>query len=250
VHASLLRPEPPKRRGPPPLWLVSNGEHTVGPVNTDLLKRGVWFERIPEDCMVRALTWREWRPLEQIREVRSVLSAREAGELFIPPPSKARAPEIAGRLSRAMDAAEVLSLALQECSAVTGASYGVIHRSFSAWGAPVTTCVRGIGMTSRLGRPLGENDPSIALARLGGVVVAPPDAGRVERAICERFGAPGDLGGVAMIPVARARVLYAVIELGQVGHAFRDGDPLALENVARAAAHVLSAFETAARWSA
>jgi hypothetical protein len=238
----------PRRVVPPPLWLVSNGETSVGPVNSDLLRRGVWHSRIPEDCVVRALTWRTWRPLHEIREVRAVLAAREAGDLYFMPSSIPSTVEIAGRLARASDAAEVLSLALGEACTRTGAGYAVIHRAFRAWGTPMTTCVRGIGMSSRLGCPLPENDPSIALARLGGVVVAPPDAGRVEGVIAERFGAPGDLAGVAMVPIVRAEFLYAVIELGRVGHGFRTTDLPYLERVADASAHVIAAFEAARRW--
>ena len=234
---------------PPPLWLVSNGESTVGPVNTDLLRRGVWFRRIPQDCIVRDLGWSDWRPLERIRELRPVLAARDAGELFIPP-VQPKVAEIAGDLARAVDAAEVLSFALHACMNKTGASFGVVHRAFTAWGTPVTSCVRGLGMIVRLGERLSACDSSIALARLGGVVVAPPDAGKVELQIADRFGAPGDLAGVAMIPVARARILYAVIELGRVGHAFRESDPLVLERTADAAASVIHAFEAASAWSA
>jgi len=221
-------------RRPPPLWFVTNGEATVGPVKTDLLQRGVIHRRIPEDCLVRELTWRTWRPLHEIREVRAVQDG------FRPVLTRSHA-ELVERLSRAQDAAEVLSLALHECVELTGASFGLVHRAISSRRVAVTTCVRGLGMTRFLGADL-RDDSAVDYARAGGIVVASPSAGNVERCIGERFGAPPDLGGVAMLPVSIGRELLAIIELGRVGHAFRASDTALLEKVAAAAALVLYGY--------
>ncbi|MEI9953814.1 MAG: hypothetical protein WDO74_33770 [Pseudomonadota bacterium] len=40
------------KQTPPPLWYVTNGELTVGPVVTGLLIRGVEAGRVPEFCQV------------------------------------------------------------------------------------------------------------------------------------------------------------------------------------------------------
>jgi hypothetical protein len=223
---------------PPPLWFVTNGELTVGPVRTDLLQRGVFHGRIPEDCLVRELTWRTWRRLDQIREVRAV--RRQPGTdalLAQPAPSHAT---LVTELGAARDAAEVLSLALHACIETTGASFGVVHRALDGH-RPITTCVRGVGMVGRLGAPLGE-DAAVRLARLGGLIVAPPSAGEAERAVATRLGAAPDLGGVAMVPVTIGPSLMAIIELGRVGHAFRSSDVTALEQIASAAALVIYGF--------
>src|SRR5690242_14827804 len=53
---------------PPPLWYVTNGELTVGPVATDLLRRGVEYGRVPEYCQVKA-TRGAWRELMGVREI-------------------------------------------------------------------------------------------------------------------------------------------------------------------------------------
>ena len=56
------------RLEPPPLWYVTNGELTVGPVVTGLLMRGVEFGRVPDYCHVR--TYRgDWRTLSSVREI-------------------------------------------------------------------------------------------------------------------------------------------------------------------------------------
>lgn len=225
---------------PPPLWFVTNGEVTVGPVRTDLLQRGVFHGRIPEDCLVRELTWRTWRRLDEIREVRAVQRAGTDALRLRSAPSQSHG-RLIERFSLARDAAEVLSLALHECFAATGASFGLIHRAFHHDQRAITTCVRGVGMTGLLGAPLPE-DQAVRLARLGGLFVGPPCAGDAERAVASRLGAPADLGGVAMVPISVGRDLMAIIELGRVGHAFRASDVSTLERIASAAALVVYGF--------
>lgn len=222
----------PARR-PPPLWFVSDGELTVGPVRTELLQRGVRCQRIPEGCWVRELTWRTWRPLEQIREVRAVLRAQ--GES-----SRAPDEELELRFALASDAAEVLTFALHECCERTGASFGLVHRAWPGRSEPLTSVVRGLGMTVRLGRAVPAGDPAAQLARVGGLVMGPPGAGLVERAIAARFGAPPDLAGVALLPLGAGRDLLGVIELGRVGHSFRASDTETLARIGDAALAALA----------
>jgi hypothetical protein len=243
VQSSILVKSPRAPRRPPPLWFVTNGESTVGPVRTELLQRGVWFRRIPDDCLIRELTWRTWRPLEEIREVRAVHRAIEEGATsFLDLATRAEL-ELSEHLSPASDAPEVLTLALHECCEQTRASFGMVHRAWSMHGAAITSAVRGIGMIARLGREVPEQDASMALAHVGGIVVAPPLAGSVERNIADRFGGPEDLGGVAMVPVSEGPHLLAVIELGRIGHPFRSSDVGVLERVARAAAAHIRRFD-------
>ena len=59
-----MTPELLLRPIPPPLWFVTNGENTIGPVSTNLLLRGIAADRVPNDCMVRERTWRDWRTLD------------------------------------------------------------------------------------------------------------------------------------------------------------------------------------------
>lgn len=235
----VSQPKIPSR--PPPLWFVTNGELTVGPVRTDLLVRGVFHGRIPEDCLVRELTWRTWRRLDQIREVRAVQRQLGSDRLVVKPASWQSHGALVRSFSLAGDAAEVLSLALHAAVNATDASFGQVHRAFLADHHAITTCVRGIGMTGRLGAPLVE-DAAVRLARLGGLIVGPPNAGEAERSVAARLGNPVDLAGVAMVPVVLGTHLMAILELGRVGHAFRASDVDALERIASAAALVIYGF--------
>ncbi len=228
VHA------PPKR--PPPLWYVTNGETTVGPVRSELLVRGVWHDRIPEDCHVRESRWKSWRCLSEIREVAAVKRAKRHG--FDAP--RLRRPVLTfdrfhARFRHASDASEVLLLLLAEAMDRTRASYGMIHRARERFGAPVISYARGPGMSEMLGQTVETNDASLAVARMGKIVYGPPAHGFVERTIALRIGAPRQLSGVAMIPVTTAQHLLAVMELGRRDHSFRVQDAKTLAFLARAA---------------
>ncbi|MEZ4224407.1 MAG: GAF domain-containing protein [Polyangiaceae bacterium] len=225
---------PPKR--PPPLWYVSNGELTVGPVRSNLLVRGVWHERIPDDCWIREARWADWRPLSEVREVSAVRRAKRAGfdapRLVRPALTPDR---FHTKFRHAQDASEVLLLLLAESMERTHATFGMIHRCREAYGTPVISYARGPGMCELLGQAIPDGDPSLAVARTGNLVHGPPQHGFVERSIALRIGVPRLLAGVAMVPIATERHLLAVMELGRRDHTFRDQDARMLAFLAGAA---------------
>jgi len=47
-------------------WYVTTGEGSVGPVNLDLLARGIEAGKVPLDSFVRNEAWTVWRPLSDI----------------------------------------------------------------------------------------------------------------------------------------------------------------------------------------
>ena len=61
------------KQTPPPLWYVTNGELTVGPVVTGLLIRGVEFGRVPDYCHVSPFRG-DWRTLNSVREIAALNS--------------------------------------------------------------------------------------------------------------------------------------------------------------------------------
>jgi hypothetical protein len=50
-------------------WYVTTGERSVGPVNLDLLARGIEAGKVPLDSFVRNEAWTVWRPLSDIARV-------------------------------------------------------------------------------------------------------------------------------------------------------------------------------------
>src|ERR1700690_2183933 len=63
-------------------WYVTTGQAAVGPVNLDLLARGVEAGKVPVESFVRHEAWTVWRPLLELAEITSdddpgTLAARE-----------------------------------------------------------------------------------------------------------------------------------------------------------------------------
>jgi hypothetical protein len=59
-------------------WYVTNGEYSVGPVNLDLLARGIESGKVPLDSFVRNEAWTVWRPLSDIAMVTVAASGSPA----------------------------------------------------------------------------------------------------------------------------------------------------------------------------
>lgn len=231
-----------RRVQPPPLWFVTNGEITVGPVRTGLLLKGVVHGRIPEECMVRELRWKSWRGLAQIREIRELRRRQAWGILAAdtPAPPSAGSAEIV--LRRARDAGETLLFALNVAVKRTGASVGAVHRVAGPWSEPVTCCARGPGMHGLLGGTVPEDDLMLGAARARRIVIGRPGETEVHRAAAQRLdGSDHPLRGVLMAPVCDGRELIAMIELGRTDHPFRTADAIAFEKIVGVAARHIRA---------
>ena len=50
-------------------WYVTNGATAVGPVNLDLIARGVEAGKVPLESFVRHEAWKVWRPLADLAEI-------------------------------------------------------------------------------------------------------------------------------------------------------------------------------------
>lgn len=229
---------------PPPLWFVTNGIVTVGPVTTNLLVRGVLHEQVPSDCMVRERTWTSFRNVERIREI-AALRREQAryGNVVVEPlkwqtveASKNPFHELENELLLARDAAEVLLNCLMETMRATSACVGAVHRRLPPQPGFVTTCVSGPGMARRLGRLLGEDDPVLLLAAQGGTLCESPRVAAPSGRVRDRLGAMPACDGIAMAPILCCGRLYAIMELGRPDHAFREADLRALRAAAGLAA--------------
>jgi hypothetical protein len=220
------------RSSAPPQWLVSNGNVTVGPVDTDLLLRGVMHGRVPSTSLVRQPTWEHWRELGKIREVSAL--QRVLDRSFDDVPLEALTlRDGAAAVAQATDLGEALLIALHTAAQATSATTGLAHRVREPLFLPTTSCVFS-GTTDasieRLGEVLPWHDPAFALARSGRVrllrVSERPKG--VERVLCERLSPEAPLKGVAMLPILVEGTLHAMLELGRSDRAFRASDSVAL----------------------
>jgi hypothetical protein len=213
------------------LWYVTNGKAVVGPVATDLLLRGVMSSRIPNDCMVAQPNWGSWRALHQIREV------ARAGRRFSWEDEAELCPGVPQEfVRRARDAGEALLFAMHAAVTATRATAGLVHRVRKPFVGLVTSSARGPRIDDQLGQVVPRLDPAFRLATEGKMLMgslAQDEVGGPERAIARRFSAcPGQLQGVAMVPVFDGGRLLAMIEIARADHPFRGEDGAVLLKIA------------------
>lgn len=201
------------RMGAVPLWVVSNGEVTIGPVRTELLLRGIRHGRVPDDCQVRAADSDVWRPLHQLREVAALRGHPGSIQSF---------QRAAHDLAHARDERDVLCSLLHGAAEASCASRGLLHRHRQPVELPVTSYALG-GLDEELGTVIPSRDPAYALARGGQSLIGRPDDGPAERAVAGRLGGQG-LSGIVMVPVTYGTEIAAMLELGRDDRPFRIGD--------------------------
>jgi len=205
---------------PPPLWLVTNGEITVGPVVTGLLLKGVEYGRVPEYCHVRALRG-DWRKLVAVREIAALGSKLST---ISGAPGTDELLELERTAQRIRDEDELCHRLTWLSVCVTGAESAMLHHRDRFSRTLITRSVLGPISTERLGQPLSELDLVLRSARRGQPVAGPP-FGFLEDALAVRFaGSRGGVGAVAMIPFFAGGSLLAMLELSRPGHAFRRSD--------------------------
>ncbi len=214
-----------------PRWYVTNGDAVVGPVDTELLLRGITSARIPNDCMVAQESWAAWRTIDQIRELSRISR----------PFSWARDETLGAGIPeemvcRARDAGEALLFAMHAAVKATRATAGLVHRTRGPFVGLVTSAARGPGVDAQLGEVISRHDPALELAARGEPWLGPIGEKAptpVEGAIVRRFAAcPGALRGLALVPVFDGGRLMAMIELARVDHAFRGADAVVLRDIA------------------
>lgn len=226
LPASVFRPQPP------PLWYVSNGHLTVGPVDTTLLVRGVEYGRVPEDCHVRPARG-DWRQLLGIREIAAMNGNAANGVSF------EQLTEWSRFMLRLRDEDELYHTATWLCMRITGAERAMLHASGRNGGLLFTRSVLGPVANRRVGYPLSGFDPVLRAARRKSPVQGPP-YGPLENMLTKRLataqtGGAVAGGAVAMIPFFVGGQLAAMLELARAGHAFRCSDLQQLERIVQRA---------------
>ena len=213
---------------PPPLWHVSDGLRTVGPVNTTALVQHVKDGRVPDHCGARPIRSRVWRALDRIREIRAVRSAMYSRSRV-----DARAKSLA--TTRALlglsEGPDALELALRLAAVGLSADQGFVH-VFEGGHRPITRYALGAGADGRIGCPLLDGDVLAHVARTQCLAIGDVDTHHAFRVAAARLGGrAAEVRGVAMVPVVGRRGLVAMIELGRADHVFRAADAAWLRQV-------------------
>jgi len=232
-------------------WYVSDGATAVGPVALDLIARGIEEGKVPLESYVRHEAWRVWRPVWEVAEVQ--LPAAPDSAAPTPPydhrptiadgdmctddvtlPGRPLLPEEiapADALEGAADMSDALHLLLNAAVLhlyadaallhMVNDQYAVVHYAHGPFSRSM------IGMETSL-----TDDPTMAVARMGNVIVAEPSPGPAGRALVERLLQVGVLCDAAtMHPILVGGRLVAVLEIGRKGAQLRASELVILEKL-------------------
>lgn len=218
-----------KRVTPPPLWMLSDGCRTVGPVTTTALVHHVKEGRVPDACGARPTPSATWRPIEHIREVRAVRRSMVRGR----GPHKHEIDLDASRLMlRLSEGSEALQVGLRTAALELSAELGFVH-VFESSHRAVTRYAFGPGAHGRIGCPLLERDILSHVARTHSLAMGDVDTHHAFRVAASRLGGrTAEVRGVAMIPIVHAGAVVAMLELGRSDRSFRTSDATTLRSVA------------------
>lgn len=219
-----------------PNWYVTNGQKVVGPVDTQLLLRGINVGRVTRECYVAQHSWSNWREQNAVREIRS-LRRWEHSQKFVPgiePVRQAlRAPRFDGStLERAAGEDGVLARALELAIASTKANVGVLHQPKAPHVGLVTSFAHGPGMGLNLGEVVPWHDEARAVAGEDRALLGEPDSDVWARASARRLSNRQNrrVSGVALVPI-RLGGTRGLLELGRYDHTFRQSDVRVLEDL-------------------
>jgi hypothetical protein len=205
-------------------WYVTVGHAAVGPVNLDLLARGVEAGKVPLGAFVRHEQWKVWRPLvelavfedgpgDDLRPREPTDDVSEPGRLSAPVDGAVDA----GPDSEASARRDALLLLLTAAVARGGADVAIVHE-IDEEGA-VAVCVHGASRWEALGVRTPLLDPAVAAAATGAtlVVAGEPDAldARAASVVSRLCRVAGPLEGALLIPIRAGEHLVAMIELGR-----------------------------------
>lgn len=218
------------RPRPPPLWLVSNGFRTVGPVRTAALGRSASRGELPDEGWARISKTPMWRDLGAVREVRA---ARDEAHRRGPRDVDVECAALEALIRLADEAGDALSLGLRLAARKLGADRGLVHTFTGDHHAPRTSLGLHREERERVGARLPEGDVLAHVARIQRLALGDVDKHRAFRSAAERLSVDdGEVRGVAMVPIVGPRGPIAMIELGRSDRPFRVSDAEPLRSVA------------------
>ncbi|MBI5533653.1 MAG: DUF4339 domain-containing protein [Deltaproteobacteria bacterium] len=226
-------------------FFVTDGDVTIGPVDDDLLARGIAAGKVPLDAQVWRTGWDIWRSVREYATENDLLPTNDKAiaaakvarvsdlqPLMLPPTAVE-----AQTLGQAEDLTTAASVFLSLCATATGAECGWVHvRSHAAADAMMT--IEGIGPRAQfgVGRTIDPGDQALRVAREGRTVLGEPIPGVVGSAVTARIIATGIAPvSVLMTPVLCGGQLLVMLELG-VAHrdsGFSARDAAITEQIAR-----------------
>jgi hypothetical protein len=209
-------------------WYVSTGNAAVGPVNLDLLARGVEAGKVPLEAFVRHEGWKVWRPLSELTVVLDdaptpiavpVAPASQPGE----PTDDVTDPGIPWGFRESLAAGldegeaarrEALVLLMTAAVARCGADAVIVHEVDGD--QAVAVCAHGRSRREVLGMRTPRLDPAVVAAIDGVTIVAEPEPGPAGASILARLSRlAGPIQGAVLLPIRARGVVVGMIEVGR-----------------------------------
>ncbi|APR82391.1 Hypothetical protein A7982_07740 [Minicystis rosea] len=225
-------------------WYVTTGHTAVGPVNLDLIARGVEAGKVPIEAFVRHEGWKVWRPLVELAEIVGDEPAREStddiAEMGRPTMPEEFVP--ADAIEGAGDRREALMLMMTAAVVRSAAEVALVHELEDA--GAVVVCAHGPHLFDAIGMRLSLLDPALISAAAGATVAAEPAPGPAGQAMLARLTklAGASLDGAIMIPIRRRDRLVGMIELGRSAP-FRSAEIASIEALVEALVAKLEGWE-------
>jgi hypothetical protein len=218
-----------------PNWYVTNGDAVIGPVNTNLLLRGVFHGRVREECYIAQHAWSNWREQTEVREIAALQRCCEESQgtpHCDPIRTALRAPRVdTEALDMIIDGEALVRQALKLAVTATQANVGIVHRPRMPHVGLVTSWAHGPGMGLNLGEVVPWNDDARVVASRDDAMLGDPEYDVWARASARRLSSGLQrVHGVAVVSV-RFGPLRGLIELGRYDHQFRKSDLAVLEDV-------------------
>jgi hypothetical protein len=212
-------------------WYVTVGHTAVGPVNLDLLARGVEAGKVPLEAFVRHEQWKVWRPLAELAEIeRDSMSSTEATDDIDEGARTSMPPSLPSH--RSTDQREALLLLMTAAVVRGGADAALVHE-VGDWEA-VVVCAHGASTWEAVGMRTPLADPAVVAAASGATLVAEPEPGPAGAAVMARLArVAGPVEGAVLIPIRVHNRLYGMIEIGR-RTAFRAAEIASLEGLVEA----------------
>lgn len=228
-------------------WYVTNGATSVGPINLDLLARGVEAGKVPVESFVRHEAWKVWRPLRELAEITDDEGMPIVGRLSTDDisvvgsrPSTVQDFLPSDAVVGAVDRRDALLLLLAAAVARGHAEVAMIHE-LNDDGA-VAVSAHGPQVFEALGMRTKLLDPALIAAASGLLVLAEPTPGPAGQAILDRLSRLGmPVSSAVMLPIRPRGRLYGTIELGRRSP-FRAAEVAGLEALVEALVFKLEAL--------
>jgi len=226
-------------------WYVSDGDQAVGPVNLELIARGIEAGKVPLESFVRHEAWKVWRPLSELAVVSIDSAAPTQPRILRMPetlpgmtdditePGRPVFPDEimpADAFAGAADLDDALLLLMNAAVLRVRADAALVHvvRPDGA----VILYAHGAFGRDMLGEPTSMLDPVMSVAAMGKSLVAEPSPGPAGQALCARMLQLGVACEVAfMQPVLVHGRLAATLEVGRRAPQMRASELAAVEGL-------------------